>query len=126
MKGMSDSGGQLGFDAIRFVVSAEGNQRLADPHDGAGWDDHHFELPQGKRQNLLGNIAALAALVGLVAVWALQDSVYVVGFVISGLAFVAGAIALFLPGRRRNMALAGVLIGAFPFLFTLARFVFHF
>ncbi len=107
-------------------LSAPGAHPLADPHDGAGRDDHHAELPDGRPRNLLGDGAAIAALVGVVAVWALQDSFYLVGFIISGIAFVGGAIALFVPAKRRMSAIAALLIGAFPFLFTAARLVFQF
>ncbi len=106
------------------VTSAPEAHPLADPH--LGQDDHLSELPAGKPRNALGDAATVGALVGVVLVWALQDSIFLVGFIVSGIAFVAGVAALFLRGRRRATALAGVLIGAFPFLFTLARFIWHF
>jgi hypothetical protein len=107
-------------------------QRLSDPEPQTLADppvdqhDHRSELPEGKPRNRLGDAATLAALLGVVLVWALQDSFYVIGFIISGLACVAGAIALFMPGRRRAFAVTAVLIGALPFLFTIARLAFHF
>ena len=105
-------------------LAGQGAYPLADP--AVGTDDHHAELPPGKRRNLLGNIAVIASLVGGVLVWALQDSLYLVGFVVSGAAFVMAAIALFLPERRRTSPIAALAIGAAPFLFTAARLLFHF
>lgn len=118
---MSDLGG-LGL--LVPPLSAPGPHPLADPSVGS--DDHHSELPEGRSRNLPGNIAFVLALVGVVLVWALQDSLYLIGFVVSGTAFVTGAIAVFLPGRRRASAIAALAIGAVPFLFTAARIAFGF
>jgi hypothetical protein len=115
---MSGSGG-LGQSPYIPPLAGQGTHPLADPSVGS--DDHHAELPEGRPRNLLGNVALLTALAGVVLVWALQDSLVLIGFVVSGAAFVAGAIALFLPGRRRTSAIAALVIGAAPFLFTAAR-----
>jgi hypothetical protein len=124
---MSDSGNSgLGAGLTLYTPSrpAADNGMVAHPHVGS--DDHQFELAESAPRNRLGDAALLAALVGVVLVWALQDSVYLVGFIVSGLAFLAAAVALFLPRRRRAFAVGGLVIGALPFLFTLARALFGF
>ncbi|CAN5335033.1 hypothetical protein BH11ACT3_BH11ACT3_18930 [soil metagenome] len=103
--------------------SAAGAPPLADPRAGAGWDDPRHDLPSGKPQSLLGNIAAIAAVVGVVLVWALQDSLYVIGFTLGGAAIVLGVVAVFSRRNRRTAAIAAIVIGAMPFLFTALRLV---
>jgi hypothetical protein len=105
-------------------LAGQGTHPLADPH--VGTDDHHSELPDGRARNVVGNVALVAALVGVVLVWALQDSLYLIGFGVSGVAVLTGAIAVVQKGKRRMFAVDAIVIGALPFLFTAARLVFGF
>jgi hypothetical protein len=105
-------------------LAGQGTHPLPDPHIGS--DDHHSEVPDGASRNVPGNVALVAALVGLAAVWALQDSLDLIGFGLSGIALVTGGIAVLLPGRRRASAVGALVVGAAPFLFTAARLVLGF
>ncbi len=94
---------------------------LHDAGSGPARDDPRHDLPEGKPRNLLGNIACIAAVVGVFLVWALQGSAYLVGFAVSGAAIVMGTAALFTTQKRRTSAVAAVVIGFVPFAFTAIR-----